>query len=108
MNHVAHDGTLVGFRPEHMLPVDAMTGRHVRLPFHVDRIEYLSGDRHAYGTVSGLGEDTRVIARLPATVTAPLHPDETYDFACSVDKIRYFDSDTGRRTDPIRLGDVRD
>ncbi|HYJ68444.1 MAG TPA: ABC transporter ATP-binding protein [Nocardioidaceae bacterium] len=108
MNLVAHDGTLVGFRPEHMLPADVVTGRHVRLPFHVDRIEYLSGDRHAYGTISGLGEDTRVIARLPATVTAPLHADQTYEFACAIDKIRYFDADSGRSTDPIRLGDVRD
>jgi multiple sugar transport system ATP-binding protein len=108
MNLVAHDGTLVGFRPEHMLPADVVTGRHVRLPFHVDRIEYLSGDRHVYGDISGLGEDTRVIARLPATVTEPLHSGETYDFACGVDKIRYFDSDSGLRSDPIRLGDVRD
>jgi multiple sugar transport system ATP-binding protein len=108
MNLVKHDGTLVGFRPEHMLPAGVVTGRHVRLPFQVERIEYLSGDRHVYGTVSGLGEDTRVIARLPATVTAPLQPGETHEFACRVDQIRYFDSDSGLRADPIRLGDVRD
>jgi multiple sugar transport system ATP-binding protein len=108
MNLVKHDGTLVGFRPEHMLPADVVAGRQVRLPFYVDRIEYLSGDRHVYGTVSGLGEDTRVIARLPATVTEPLQPGEAHEFACGVDRIRYFDSDSGRRTDPIRLGDVRD
>ncbi len=108
MNLVKHDGTLVGFRPEHMLPAGVVAGRHVRLPFRVDRIEYLSGDRHVYGTVSGLGEDTRVIARLPATVTAPLQPGETHEFACGVEQIRYFDSGSGLRADPIRLGDVHD
>jgi multiple sugar transport system ATP-binding protein len=108
MNLVTHDGTLVGFRPEHLLPIEVVTGRRVTLPFHIERIEYLSGDRHVYGTVTGLGESTRVIARLPATVTVPLHPDETHDFGCGVDKIRFFDADTGQRTDPIRLGDTSD
>src|SRR5690606_26702282 len=103
MNLVKRDGTLVGFRPEHLLPVETVTGQRVTLPFHVERIEYLSGDRHVYGTVTGLGEDTRVIARLPATVTVPLRPGETHDFGCSVDKIRFFDSGSGKRTDPIRL-----
>jgi multiple sugar transport system ATP-binding protein len=104
MNLVARDGTLVGFRPEHLLPVDNVNGERVTMPFHIERIEYLSGDRHVYGTISGLGEDTRVIARLPATISVPLHSDETHDFACGHDRIRFFDTDSGKRTNPVRLG----
>ena len=73
MNLVPRDGHLVGFRPEHLLPEDVVPGEDkIRVPFTVDRIEHLSGDRHLYGTVHRLGEETRVITRLPATVTLPV------------------------------------
>ena len=73
MNLVPRDGHLVGFRPEHLLPEDVVPGENkIRVPFTVDRIEHLSGDRHLYGTVHRLGEETRVITRLPATVTLPV------------------------------------
>ncbi len=104
MNLVKHDGTLVGFRPEHLLPEEIVSGERVMMPFHIERIEYLSGDRHVYGTVTGLGDETRVIARLPATVTMPLRADETYEFGCEMEQIRFFDADSGERSSPIRLG----
>jgi ABC-type sugar transport system ATPase subunit len=104
MNLVRHDGTLVGFRPEHLLPIEVVEGERVTMPFHIERIEYLSGDRHVYGTATGLGAKTRVIARLPATVTVPLRAEETHEFGCAVDQIRFFDADSGDRTSPIRLG----
>lgn len=103
MNLIPHDGTLVGFRPEHLLPVEHIRGERVTTSFHVDRIEYLSGDRHVYGTVSGLGEQSRVIARLPATVTDPVTPGESHAFGVGVDRIRFFDADSGTRTGSIRL-----
>ncbi|MGH3446944.1 MAG: ABC transporter ATP-binding protein [Nocardioidaceae bacterium] len=103
MNLVTHQDTLVGFRPEHLLPVGQVPGPSVAMPFTIDRIEYLSGDRHVYGTVTGLGEPTRVIARLPATFTAPLTAGETTPFEVSSDKLRFFDSDSGERTEPVRL-----
>jgi multiple sugar transport system ATP-binding protein len=76
----------------------------VSLRFHVDRVEYLSGDRHVYGTVAGFGEDTRVIARLPATMTDPLNDGETYEFGTSADQVRFFDAESGERTGPVPLG----
>jgi ABC-type sugar transport system ATPase subunit len=104
MNLVPRDGTLVGFRPENLLPLEQVHGETVRMPFAVDRIEYLSGDRHVYGTVTRLGEDTRVIARLPSTVRTPIAPGETAEFGIGVDRLRFFDADSGLRTAPIRLG----
>jgi multiple sugar transport system ATP-binding protein len=104
MNLVLRDGVLVGFRPEHLLPADAVAASdRVRLKLAVDRMEYLSGDRHIYGMVSGIGEETRVVARLPATVTSPIRAGEGYDFVVARDRFRFFDPRTGLRTDPVSL-----
>ncbi|HMG30722.1 MAG TPA: ABC transporter ATP-binding protein [Jiangellaceae bacterium] len=104
MNLVPRDGVLVGFRPEHLLPVDVLPGEQVGIPFAVDRIEYLSGDRHVYGTVSRIGDETRAIARLPSTVSTPLASGETHEFAVAAERLRFFDPGTGARTDPVPVG----
>ncbi|WP_203433616.1 ABC transporter ATP-binding protein [Jiangella asiatica] len=103
MNLVRRDGVLVGFRPEHLLPAEVVRERAVEIPFVVDRIEYLSGDRHVYGTVTTLGEATRVIARLPSTVATPLTAGETADFTVATDRLRFFAPETGDRTDAVPL-----
>jgi hypothetical protein len=55
-------------------------GDAVTAQFEIARIEYLSGDRHIYGTVRGIGEETRVIARLGATVTTPIEAGQVREF----------------------------
>jgi hypothetical protein len=99
---VQRDGHFVGFRPEHLLPAEVVPGDGNRLTVHfeVGRTEYLSGDRHAYGVVRELGEATRIIARLPATVTTPIEGGETYEFAVHERDLRFFDAETGQRTAP--------
>ncbi len=94
------DGVLVGCRPEHLLPVEnvAPDGR-VEWDLKVERLEYLSGDRHVYGTVSFGTEPTRVIARLPSTVGTPIEAGQIHKFAVAADRLRYFDAATGLRTD---------
>ncbi len=104
MNLIEHEHTTVGFRPEHFLPADQVSGEAQPIDFAIDRIEYLSGDRHVYGTVTSLGEDTRVVARLPSTVDTQLTGGQTAAFAVSTARLRYFDKDTGLRTEPVRLG----
>src|SRR5215218_8208784 len=105
MNLVPRDGRFVGFRPEHLLPVEHVAGpERTLVPFKVDRIEYLSGDRHVYGTATRIGEETRVIARLPATVSTPIAAGETHQFAVHPDRLRFFDAGSGLRADPIRIG----
>jgi multiple sugar transport system ATP-binding protein len=105
MNLVNRDDRLVGFRPEHLLPASVVADGADReeVPLAVDRIEYLSGDRHVYGTVSGIGEATRVVARLPATVDTPISAGETYDFAVARERLRFFALETGERTEAVRL-----
>ncbi len=113
MNLVARDGSLVGFRPEHLLPAEAVPDAvpnagggadRVTTPLRVDRVEYLSGDRYVYGTVSGIGEETRVVARLPATVTTPIDHGETHQFAVPGRQLRFFDAVSGKRTAPVPMG----
>ncbi len=104
MNLVYRDGVLVGFRPEHLLPADDVSGERITVSFEVERIEYLSGDRHVYGNVSRLGEQTRVVARLPATVTTSLAGGQTYEFAVATQRLRFFDASSGLRTEPVAVG----
>ncbi|TDD22055.1 ABC transporter ATP-binding protein [Kribbella turkmenica] len=104
MNLVPRDGVLVGFRPEHLLPEKLVHGDdRLVVPFQVDRVEHLSGDRHLYGTVRGLGAETRVIARLPATVTAAVESGGEHQFAVHADRLRFFDAGSGERTDPVSV-----
>jgi multiple sugar transport system ATP-binding protein len=104
MNLVPRDGVLVGFRPEHLLPVGAVDAAdQVEVDLAVDRIEYLSGDRHLYGTVSGLGEPTRVVVRLPATVGTPISAGEAHRMAVVRERLRFFDADSGVRTEPVAV-----
>jgi multiple sugar transport system ATP-binding protein len=104
MNLVTRDGVLIGFRPEHLLPPgETRALDRVTITLAVDRLEYLSGDRHVYGTVTGFGEPTRVVARLPATVDTPVVAGETYDFEVARDRLRFFDAESGRRTEQARL-----
>ena len=102
MNLVRRDDVLVGFRPEHLLPAGAVTGDGVlRVRLAVDRVEYLSGDRHVYGTALGIGEPTRVVARLPATLDAPVPAGEEHEFAVARPRLCFFAADTGRRTEAV-------
>jgi multiple sugar transport system ATP-binding protein len=106
MNLVSRGDHLVGFRPENLLPSELVSGNGDGVTANLDiaRIEYLSGDRHVYGTLKGIGEETRVIARLPATVTTPLEAGEVHEFAVPEQDLRFFDAETGKRTtaQPVR------
>ena len=104
MNLVARGDRLVGFRPESFLPAEVAEGNGLAAQFDIARIEYLSGDRHIYGTVRGIGEETRVIARLAATVTTPIEAGEVKEFRVSERDLRLFDAESGLRAadEPVR------
>jgi ABC-type sugar transport system ATPase subunit len=106
MNLVGRGDHLLGFRPESLLPAELVSGDgdKVTAGLEIARIEYLSGDRHVYGTLKGIGEETRVIARLPATVATPLEAGSVSQFAVHEQDLRFFDTETGKRTDaqPVR------
>ncbi len=106
MNLISRGDHLVGFRPESFLPTEVVPedGSKLTTRFEVGRIEYLSGDRYVYGTVSGIGEDTRVIARVPATVATVIEVGDVREFAVHERDLRFFDADTGGKVSrkPVR------
>jgi hypothetical protein len=73
------------------------------VPFSVHRVENLGSERHLVGTVSGIGEDTRVISMLPSTVSVDIPVDETSEFVIRGADLRFFDKATGERTARLRL-----
>ncbi|MBW3575689.1 MAG: hypothetical protein KY450_12605, partial [Actinobacteria bacterium] len=77
---------------------DALT-----LSFQVHRVEYLGSERHVIGTVQGLGQDTRVIAMLPSTVSVDVPVDRSHEFVVAAADLRFFDVASGLRTEPRRL-----
>jgi multiple sugar transport system ATP-binding protein len=102
MNLLEREDHLVGFRPEHFLPREAQGAADgvVALPLRVARVEYLGADRLVYGSLEGPFPDTRVIARLPSTVSAPIEPKKRYEFGVARKDLRFFDRATGLRTGP--------
>ena len=99
MNMVDREDTIVGFRPEALLPkgvVDA-DAEAVSVAFAVSRVEYLGAERQVVGTVEGLGPPTRAIALLPANVSVPVSAGETSEFVVRGADLRFFDKDTGLR-----------
>jgi multiple sugar transport system ATP-binding protein len=104
MNLVPRGEVLIGFRPEHLLPKENVTGDRITVALDVQRMEYLSGDRHVYGTIQLGNHPTRVIARLPATVDTPIAVGEQHDFAIAAHRLRFFDERSGQRTEPLRVG----
>ncbi|MGH9244588.1 MAG: ABC transporter ATP-binding protein [Acidimicrobiales bacterium] len=107
MNLIPRDDVVVGFRPETVLPAEVLGGSldgHRTFTMKVHRIEYLSGDRHLHGMVTGLGEPTPAIIRLPATVLIPIEADTDREFVLPEHKLRYFDKETETATDPVPVG----
>jgi multiple sugar transport system ATP-binding protein len=108
MNLIDRGDHLLGFRPENFLPVEAINGQGdnvLKVEVRIYRIEYLSGDRHVYATVPGLGKDAHIVARIPATVDVAVSEDRDESFAIHERDLRFFDAESGRRTEPrpVRL-----
>jgi multiple sugar transport system ATP-binding protein len=97
MNLIETDHLITGFRPEHYLPLSAFGGdaNLSRLPFTVNRVEYLGADRLVYGGLEPPSPPARVISRLPSTVTVAVEPGERHDFAVRKQDLKQFDRATG-------------
>jgi multiple sugar transport system ATP-binding protein len=108
MNLVEQDGSLIGFRPEHFLPESLVSERDGRVPFgyHVDRVEYLGSDRLLYGTIPAISQETRVISRLPFTVTTQVEEGVVAQFAVAESSLCFFSTTSGERIEPRPLRGV--
>jgi multiple sugar transport system ATP-binding protein len=95
MNLIQRDGVLLGFRPEHFVPLNIATdtARSVVFPFRVHREEYLGSEHLFYGEIG----ETKAVARFPVTVQINAEPGNTYQFAVATEHVKRFDSATGLR-----------
>ncbi len=111
MNLLERDDQLLGFRPEHLLPRDAVqfAPDTLEVNFQVTRQEYLGADRLLYGVVSGLVEETKTISRLPSTISYPVQAGEKYDFVVRRGDVKMFDKRSGQRSaaEPAFLAGTR-
>jgi multiple sugar transport system ATP-binding protein len=100
MNILGEGDLLTGFRPETFLPADFVKEIEgsVTYPFEVTWLEYLGAERLVYGNVGEKSHARHVVSRLPGNVTLPISAGETYTFAVPRSDIRFFDRESGLRT----------
>jgi multiple sugar transport system ATP-binding protein len=101
INLVEKDGVLVGFRPEHYLPLESSVTENAltTVPLHVSHVENLGADRLVYGELENAYEGKLISAKLPSIVTAVVEPGEIYDFVIETRHLKFFDKATGLKTD---------
>ncbi|HET7387451.1 MAG TPA: ABC transporter ATP-binding protein [Nocardioidaceae bacterium] len=101
MNLLHVKDELLGFRPENLLPLEAVGRREGQMEcdFEISRVENLGSDRYVYGTIAELDPDAKVIAKLPSTITVTVTPGGREKFVVAGDKLRYFDVEGGHRID---------
>jgi len=106
MNLVEAGERLVGFRPECFLPRELHIGGSevVSLRFEISRVEDLGADWLVYGKLEERFNHCPVVANLPTSFTHySVQTGSTYDFAVPKDDVKFFDSKTGLRTEPVPL-----
>lgn len=103
LNLLERNGRLVGFRPEHFLPMSESDAREdlVVFPFDVVLVENLGADRLVYGNIAGKHGDQLIAAKLPSIVTVPVESGTNYEFVVERSRLRFFDKETGQSTEPV-------
>ncbi len=106
MNLVEAGEQLIGFRPECFLPRELHIGggEVLSLRFEISRVEDLGADQLVYGKLEERFNHSHVVANLPTSFTHySVQTGSTYDFAVPKDDVKFFDSKTGLRTEPVPL-----
>ncbi|MGH7920816.1 MAG: ABC transporter ATP-binding protein [Candidatus Dormibacteraceae bacterium] len=99
MNLVQRDGRLLGFRPEHAVPVKAGRAEAGRLVVacRVLRVENLGSDRYVYLSVRDDRGEQTAIAKIPTAQTLTVAPGEDAEFVLEERHQRFFDEESGER-----------
>ena len=96
MNLIAHDSTLIGFRPEALVPVEepGNADPSTWLEFTLSNIreEYLGSEKLVYGEIAG----TRTVSRLAANHPVSHADGASGQFMVRRSDIRMFDAESGQ------------
>ena len=107
MNILNVDGFRLGFRPEHFLPKTLNDGSdNTRIfQYYVKRVEYLGSDRLVYGYVRGHDSEL-TLAKVPSNIRVSLDVEDDYEFAVHNRDLKFFDTRSGQRIAPQKLGEI--
>ena len=99
INLIERNNYLVGFRPENFLPREVVKQKKGlnKFPLRVSRVEHLGADRLVYGETDDEKGVTKVIAKLPSSITVLVESGKKYDFVVQEQHMRYFDDQSGIR-----------
>ena len=98
MNLLDSGDSIVGFRPEHLLPHELAPNPLVNFRLRVQITEYLGAEWILYGIVTeGKFKGKEVVSRLGSA--ASFRPDEVYDFGVREPDLHFFDHRTEKRTE---------
>ncbi|MDP2620411.1 MAG: ABC transporter ATP-binding protein [Hyphomicrobiales bacterium] len=101
MNLVEQDKTILGFRPEHMVP--GGKGRRspgaLKVAVRVRRVEYLGADEMVYGVLEPPFPEVPVVAKVPSTELLSFAAGERAEFFVEPPYRMRFDPKTGLRVD---------
>jgi multiple sugar transport system ATP-binding protein len=98
MNLLDSGDSIVGFRPEHLMPIELVPNPVIHFRLRVQITEYLGSEWILYGTVTeGKFSGKEVVSRLGSA--ASFHSDELYDFGVREPDLHFFDRQTEKRTE---------
>ena len=99
MNLVENGDFIVGFRPEHLLPIELTPNPAITFRLKVKVTEYLGAEWILYGTVlGGKFEGKEVISRLGSAES--FAADQVYDFGIRENDLHFFDRKSEKRAQP--------
>jgi multiple sugar transport system ATP-binding protein len=105
MNLLEQGEVIVGFRPEHFLPVTLFRDRdYIPFRFRMNMVEYLGAERILHGYLDGgrFDNSKEVVSRIPSTIPVPVSFTEgsVTEFAVREKNLKFFDRQTEKRTEP--------
>ena len=99
MNLLDSGESIVGFRPEHLLPSELVPDPLISFRLRVQITEYLGAEWILYGMVTeGKFSGKEVVSRLASA--ASFRPDEVHDFGIREKDLHFFDRHSEKRTEP--------
>jgi multiple sugar transport system ATP-binding protein len=103
MNLLERGDTIIGFRPEHVLPRTAITtpADVATLRLRVTRIEFLGSEWLAYGSTDDEFGNSRVLCKLRQEAINKIKTGEIQEFVVQRSQLRFFDRKSGMRIPPV-------
>jgi len=101
MNLLVNGYAIIGFRPEHLLPADAVGGPKVEFRFRITSAGQSSDGQILCGRLEGTHwEGQEVFSCCPGALPARFTPGSIGSFAVSEQRLQFFDKATEKRTTP--------